>query len=131
METCNVLLTICGRNRVTTRAQPIACLTLPLAGYAKMVKPDWYPLAYKILLPSGYDVAEERESFRGSRSWEQKGRCFRIKHSCVFLLFFIFYFFFYFFFPTQVSGTNHRVNWSKTNEISDFFRYSLRIVLEV
>lgn len=73
VETCNVLLTICGRNRVTTRAQPIACLTLPLAGYAKMVKPDWYPLAYKILLPSGYDVAEERESFRGSRSWEQKG----------------------------------------------------------
>lgn len=73
VETCNVLLTICGRNRVTTQGQPIACVTLPLAGYAKMVKPEWYPLTYKILLPSGYDVAEERESLRGSRSWEQKG----------------------------------------------------------
>lgn len=73
VETCNVLLTICGRNRVTTQGQPIACVTLPLAGYPKMVKPEWYPLTYKILLPSGYDVAEERESLRGSRSWEQKG----------------------------------------------------------
>ncbi|XP_078373945.1 uncharacterized protein LOC144657477 [Oculina patagonica] len=73
VETCKVLLTVCGRNRVTTQGQPIACLSLPLAGYAKMTTPEWYPLIYKITLPSGFDVAEELQAMRASKSWEQKG----------------------------------------------------------
>lgn len=73
VEKCTILLTVCGRNRVTTQGQPIACLSLPLAGYAKMTTPEWYPLKYQIMLPSGYDVAEELQSMRGSKSWEEKG----------------------------------------------------------
>lgn len=73
VEKCTVLLTICGRNRVTTQGQPIACLSLPLASYAKMTTAEWFPLIYKIKLPSGFDVAEELQSVRGSKSWEQKG----------------------------------------------------------
>ena len=73
VETCKVLLTICGRNRVTTQGQPIASLSLPLAGFAKMTTPEWYPLMYKIVLPCGYDVADEQQALKGSRSWEEKG----------------------------------------------------------
>lgn len=75
VERCTVLLTVCGRNRVTTQGQPIACLSLPLASYAKMTTAEWYPLKYQILLPSGYDVAEDMQSMRGSKSWEEKGVC--------------------------------------------------------
>ena len=75
VEKCMVLLTVCGRNRVTTQGQPIACLSLPLSSYAKMTTAEWYPLKYQILLPSGYDVAEDMQSMRGSKSWEEKGMC--------------------------------------------------------
>ena len=75
VERSTVLLTVCGRNRVTTQGQPIACLSLPLAGCAKMTTAEWYPLKYKILLPSGYDVAEDMQSMKGSKSWEEKGVC--------------------------------------------------------
>ena len=75
VERSTVLLTVCGRNRVTTGGQPIACLSLPLAGYAQMTTAEWYPLKYQILLPSGYDVAEDMQSMRGSNSWEEKGTC--------------------------------------------------------
>ena len=73
VERSTVLLTVCGRNRITTQGQPIACLSLPLANYAEMTTAEWYPLKYQILLPSGYDVAEDMPSMRGSKSWEGKG----------------------------------------------------------
>lgn len=81
VERSTVLLTVCGRNRVTTQGQPIACLSLPLAEYAKMNSAEWYPLKYQILLPSGYDVAEDMQSMSGSKSWEEKGmykECFAL-----------------------------------------------------
>lgn len=73
VERSTVLLTVCGRNRVTTQGQPIACLSLPLSSYAEMTTAEWYPLKYQILLPSGYDVAEVVQSMKGSKSWEEKG----------------------------------------------------------
>ena len=73
VERSTVLLTVCGRNRVTTQGQPIACLSLPLASYAEMTTAEWYPLKYQILLPSGYDVTEDMQSTRESKSWEEKG----------------------------------------------------------
>ena len=74
-DTSNLLLSLSGRNKVTTQGQPIACLSIPLAGCSKLTTPsEWHPLVYRITLPSGHNV-EECPSLRSSNSWEQQGTC--------------------------------------------------------
>ena len=71
-DTSNILLTLCGRNRVTIQSQTIACLSIPFASCAKYGTPQWHPLLYRIILPSGQYV-EERPPLRTSSSWDQQG----------------------------------------------------------
>lgn len=67
-----VMLILCGRNRVTTQAQPIACLSIPFSACDNYAALDWYPLVYKIKLPQGHCV-EERQVMKPSNSQAQLG----------------------------------------------------------
>jgi len=70
-DTANVQLVVSGRNRVTLQSQTVACLTVPLASCGKMTTPQWLPLVYRILLPSGHYV-EEQQPLQQSKSWEDR-----------------------------------------------------------
>lgn len=70
-DTANVQLVVSGRNRVTLQSQTVACLTVPLASCGKMTTPQWLPLVYRILLPSGQYV-EEQQPLQQSKSWEDR-----------------------------------------------------------
>ncbi|XP_068697632.1 uncharacterized protein [Montipora foliosa] len=67
-----VMLILCGRNRVTTQAQPIACLSIPFSACDNYAALDWYPLVYKMTLPQGHYV-EERQVMKPSNSQAQLG----------------------------------------------------------
>ena len=70
LDTCQVVLTLCGRNRLTQGTQPLATVSLPLASAIKTVTPQWYPLLYKVEVPSRTFGTDERPALRPSRSWE-------------------------------------------------------------
>ena len=71
-DTANIMLMVCGRNRMTTQSQPIACLTVPLTCCGKVSAPQWFPLVYRIMLPSGHDV-EIHQPLSLTKSWDQQG----------------------------------------------------------
>ena len=79
-----VMLILCGRNRVTTQAQPIACLSIPFSACDNYAALDWYPLVYKIKLPQGHCV-EERQVMKPSNSQAQLGMplCYYENHRTV------------------------------------------------
>ena len=52
MDTATVQLSVCGRNRRTAQAIPIATLSLPLAAGIKVTLAQYFPLEYKICLPT-------------------------------------------------------------------------------
>ena len=59
MDTVTVQLTVCGRNRRTTQAVPIASLSLPLAASLKVTLAEYFPLEYKVSLPKPPNTLEE------------------------------------------------------------------------
>lgn len=71
-DNSSVMVILCGRNRVTTKAQPIASLCIPFSCCCNYSALDWYPLVYKIKLPQGHYV-EERQGFKPSDSVDEQG----------------------------------------------------------
>lgn len=71
-DNSSVMVILCGRNRVTTKAQPIASLCIPFSCCCNYSALDWYPLVYKIKLPQGHYV-EERQVFKPSDSVDEQG----------------------------------------------------------
>lgn len=71
-DNSSVMVILCGRNRVTTKAQPIASLCIPFCRCCDYSALDWYPLVYKIKLPQGHFV-EERQVYKPSDSVDEQG----------------------------------------------------------
>lgn len=71
-DNSSVMVILCGRNRVTTKAQPIASLCIPFSRCCDYSALDWYPLVYKIKLPQGHFI-EERQEFKPSDSVDEQG----------------------------------------------------------
>lgn len=71
-DNSSVMVILCGRNRVTTKAQPIASLCIPFSHCCDYSALDWYPLVYKIKLPQGHFVGE-RQVFKPSDSVDEQG----------------------------------------------------------
>ena len=82
-DTSNIMLTLCGRNRVTAQSHTIACFSIPFSACAKYGTPEWHPLVYRITLLNGQYV-EERPSLRTSSSWEQQGVFRKLKSKILF-----------------------------------------------
>ena len=72
-DNSSVMVILCGRNRVTTKAQPIASLCIPFSHCCDYSALDWYPLVYKIKLPQGHFVGE-RQVLKPSDSVDEQGK---------------------------------------------------------
>lgn len=72
-DTSNIMLILCGRNRVTSQSQPIACLSIPFSGCVNYATPDWHPMLYRITFPDGHYDDGQQQPLGSSSSWEQQG----------------------------------------------------------